>query len=803
MKSVPGLYEKVILCPPNMSQPLSPLSSSDWNARGRLPDSSPSPSRRRKIDEISSRDNDMENISPNPAKRPVYDLMVEDVSNIKSPAIHEMHYAGIGDENDDIVQDIPSSPFQYDARNDTVDLEKLRTASLSSGSTDGSCAPNVLRESSLLRDGEASSPTPIRVLDVPEETLEHRLDFVQESRDQSQIDGDHGDSVIHHQHFGESAQCEIGNSIMEERHNEGMSTVCRDDSLANDHDQVDSDVGNDAIIGDPMDDTCLSTFSAVPNVDMTLFAKLRGSPTKRIHDMTRSLENESNYLSCQNADPVTPKTARRGHHANELLDVTWPTVSPSARKQDIGHDNDAGDLLDLTDQLNYFTRVSQRYAAQNGRISSPRRRSPLKSSRESIRTPGKFALLDFDIPPAPTPRSIPTITPRELESLKSGFLSELSSLKATLSGKEAEVSSLKQAVADAERRVGEASEEVRNEAARREALEIEQAAWERRGKEVENILRGVKSEILERDREREQQTKKFEEAERRREQLESRVVELESQLSASRKAAATAEATSSGNDSYHIKTAEEAAREVQDAVEKVARELHTLYKGKHESKVAALKKSYEARWEKRVREAEHKLKEAIEENERLKTERDATISGPVNPNMSILGRDNEAHEAEKRVLEAQIKGLQQEMSVVKRDNEKLHSELKMERTEKGELVAAVDEWLAMQQIQNQSRRCEPPASDPSYVQQETVAKNSEVSILPESEDFSRSVSGRGGARGIRPPSGGIPTGEKKSSRAGMYGHARTNSSGRSGIAAPTPSRSGIMNSIERMGRGSN
>ncbi|OXV07754.1 hypothetical protein Egran_04481 [Elaphomyces granulatus] len=792
-----------------MSRPLSPLSSSDWNARDRSLDSSPSPARRRKIDEIIARDDDdMENLPPNPAKRPVYDIIVEDGSNTGSLVIDEMHCTGIGDENDDITPNPPSSPFQYDARNDTVDLEKLRTGSLSSGSMNGSCTPNVLRDSV---SGEADSLPPIQLLDVPEqETLEHRPDFIQEGREQPQIDGDHGDSVIHHQHFGESAQCEIGNSIMEERHNEEMSTVCQDDSLANDHDHMDSDVGNDAMIcgtGDPMDDTCLSTFSAVPNADMTLFAKLGGSPTKRIHDMTRSLENTSNYLSRQNAEPVTPKTARRGHHANELLDVNWPTVSPTSRKQNFGHDNDVTDLLDLTDQLNYLTRVSQRYAAQNGRISSPRRRPPLKSSGESIRTPGKFALLDFDIPPAPTPRSIPTITPRELESLKSGFLSELSSLKATLSGKEAEVASLKQAVADAERRVGEASEEVRNEAARREALEIEQAAWERRGKEVESILRGVKAEILERDREREQHTKKFEETERRREQLESRVVELESQLSASRKAAATAEATSSGNDSCHTKTAEEAAREVQDAVERVARELHALYRGKHESKVAALKKSYEARWEKRVREAEHKMKEAIEENERLKTERDATISGPVNPNMSMLGRDNETHEAEKRVLEAQIKGLQQEMAVVKRNNEKLHSELKMERTEKGELVAAVDEWLAMQQIQNQSRRCEPlepPGSDPSCEQQETVTKNLEASIPPESENLSRSVIGRGGPSGIRPPSGGIPAGEKKSSRASMYGgHARTNSTGRSGIAAPTPGRSGIMNSIERMGRGSN
>ena len=48
---------------------------------------------------------------------------------------------------------------------------------------------------------------------------------------------------------------------------------------------------------------------------------------------------------------------------------------------------------------------------------------------------------------------MPSITPRELESLKSNFLSEISSLKASLSGKEAEVQSLKTAVGDAEKRV--------------------------------------------------------------------------------------------------------------------------------------------------------------------------------------------------------------------------------------------------------------------------------------------------------------------------------------------------------------
>ena len=141
-----------------------------------------------------------------------------------------------------------------------------------------------------------------------------------------------------------------------------------------------------------------------------------------------------------------------------------------------------------------------------------------------MRSPSKLSLLDFDIPPAPTPRSIPTVTPRELESLKSGFMSEISSLKATLSGKEAEVASLKTAVGDAERRVGEALEEIRNEAARREAMEIEQAEWDRRGKDMERVLQSVRAELEDGERERDRLTRKADEAERSKEQLEGRAM---------------------------------------------------------------------------------------------------------------------------------------------------------------------------------------------------------------------------------------------------------------------------------------
>ena len=139
-------------------------------------------------------------------------------------------------------------------------------------------------------------------------------------------------------------------------------------------------------------------------------------------------------------------------------------------------------------------------------------------------------LLDFDIPPAPTPRSMPSITPRELESLKSGFLSEISSLKASLSGREAEVQSLKTAVGDAEKRVGESMEQVREERNLKEQLAAEKEEWEKRGREMEAVLRNVKDEIVHGERERDDLEGRLEESERRREAAEMMAQEAESKM---------------------------------------------------------------------------------------------------------------------------------------------------------------------------------------------------------------------------------------------------------------------------------
>lgn len=714
------------------------------------------------------------------------------------------------DDDDQSIAGAPSSPFQYDARDDTVDFQMLRQQ----------------RQASPLAPSEHSATPRKRTYEYgPDERDEHadtdfdgRYKKGANRRDESEINvhADEDASFLNEPKATDDAgQQEAGNnSMMEEKHNEGMSTVLHGDNNDKENDGAANDVFDDAMTDDDhdsIDDTHLSTFSAVPNADMTSFANLRReSPTKAMRNFTSNNPAPA-------VESATPSQARMSNRRSALIDLDTPASSPMSRRDPRGTPN----LMDPMDQPALSPRP--RYSMQNSRY-SPERRSPLRTMRESMRSPGKASLLDFDLPPPPTPRSIPTVTPRELESLKSNFMSEVSSLKATLSGREAEVSSLKQAVTDAERRVGEAMEQVRNEAARKDELELEQAEWQRRGEEMETVLREVKADIVEGEHEKARLLKKVEEVEKGKEQLESRMVELESQLAAARKAAEESKSSTSPDArtdtttaSGHTKTAEETAREVQEAVEKVARELHTLYKSKHETKVAALKKSYESRWEKRVRETENKLKGVQEENQRIKEEREKAAASETANNRDeithMMARANDEHEAEKRVLEAQIKGLQQEMAALREDRDRLQGELEVERAEKGELVAAVDEWLAIQQPgQQNSEPADTTERTPSPYDAASPEPTQRPSAEPVMEDFRRSVShshstsASSSTSGLRAPSatgssGGVEKEKKKAIPKIGAKTPRTNSGGKSGIAVFTPGRSGIMGSIERMGRG--
>ncbi|KAI4114563.1 MAG: hypothetical protein LQ345_004676 [Seirophora villosa] len=551
--------------------------------------------------------------------------------------------------------------------------------------------------------------------------------------------------------------------------------------------------GNDGLsvagtaVGFPgMDDTCFSTFSAVPNTDMTLFAQAGQSPAKAFSPAKRS--REAQYGSAAPTPrPVgrsTPSTSRR-----TAFDDCSP--SPTPRRQKSSRDADTTNLiLDFTEQFNAFSDTSRLSPSHRTRpIMSKFNTQPDLASYTAAKrapSPGKGVpstpsrshnlanLLDFDLPPAPTPRSIPTITARELESLKSSMLSQISNLRATLSGREAEVSSLKEAVTDAERRVGEAQEEIRDQRGQRETLQAEKEDWQARDKEMQSVLRDVKEEIIHEQHEHEKLQQRLEASEKKREEAEAKLVEADSKIAGLQAASAAGSTPVTDGQSTPGRSGDNAA--VEAAVEKVARELHGLYKSKHETKVAALKKSYEARWERKIKDLEARINDLTHENEELRIGRDATMTGVVPGRLPPQTRGAAPqHEDGKRNTEeasqigeqrARLEKLSQEIHTVERENTYLQEQLEKERLEMAELVKATEEMMQLS--------LQPSSSGGGNEKPTSSVENLRGSISKATMN-------------LKPPSAG--SGE---SRIGRMGHSGSGLGG---------TRSGIMSNIERMGRG--
>lgn len=595
------------------------------------------------------------------------------------------------------------------------------------------------------------------------------------------------------------------------RENEGITRtiqVLEDQCAGSVKDNVDND--DMSTIGPPqgypgMDDTGFTTFSAVPNTDMTLFAQLGPSPPRSVlSSPTKAPKlmqlNEETYTS-QHIGLVAP-TSTRCHHFDDC------SPSPTPRHPKAQHE-DTNLILDFTEQFNAFVSSSNLSPNRRNRT-SPRkfhtqpdlasyasdRRTPSPTKRGYRPTtptdPRQFKnLLDFDLTPAPTPRSVPSISARELESLKSSFLSQISSLRATLSGKEAEVNSLKDAVTDAERRVGEALETIRDERNTKEGLQADKLDWEKRDKEMQSVLRDVKEEIIRGDRERDQLQHRLDDSERKREEAENRVIDAQSKIAGLEAVSGEPiNSTTDGTPSSH--TANPGT--VEAAVEKVAKELHGLYRHKHEVKVAALKESYKARWERKIRDLETRIDQVSRENEDLRLGRDATMSGVVPGSLSSVPLpghtvDQEQLDEERAVqtqrAEDQSKilaSVQEEMKRVRYDNGYLTAQLEKERLEMADLVAATEEMMQLS-LQN-------PASN------ETPSEPSAASSIENLRgSISRSTSG------LRVPSSGAGPGgpgpaKSKIGRMGGTGEMK----GRGGFGGAGLS-SGIMGNIERMGRG--
>jgi chromosome segregation ATPase len=442
----------------------------------------------------------------------------------------------------------------------------------------------------------------------------------------------------------------------------------------------------------------------------------------------------------------------------------------------MNNDGTTSFLIDFTQQMEGINTYRQHSPAKSQ--TEPNllqymnsQRSPNKASaRQSYATPGKpnniLNLLDFELPPAPTPRSIPTITVRELESLKSSYLSQISSLKATLSGREAEVESLKRAVGDAERRVGEAQESLREEKSKREWAEQEKVGWEKRGQEVENVLKSVKEEIYNSEVEKEDLHRKIEEQERRVEEAEARATKAEE-----RYADALAARANTGEAGEESTATEEqvqrlVAAQIDSKIEAVSRELHSVYKEKHERKVATLKKSYEARNAQKCEGLQNRLAELEKLNDELIAAKDSTFTNELSPGKSS-GMNAEAEAELKAQLEEQrahLARLENEMQTSRQQQEQLMHDLEQERIEKGDLVAAVDEMLLLQSEQGPAQGA--------------------MSVV---EDFRKSISR---PTGLRAPGGMAPP-ESRIGRSMPSGLAR---------AGSNAGKSKILSSIERMGR---
>lgn len=299
-----------------------------------------------------------------------------------------------------------------------------------------------------------------------------------------------------------------------------------------------------------------------------------------------------------------------------------------------------------------------------------------------------------------TPGSKPSITQQEFETVKTSYEFEISALKKS---RDTEINSLREKLLGAEKREAETMEFMQQELESRMKIEGDRDEWRRRTGGLQAEMDSILLDAFEKDRREKELTDKVTEVEGANQKLQERVSSLEKELSATRKSLQSAESSLKLADNSHSGiTQEDVDKQVGDAVTKVAADLHVVYKEKHETKVAALKKSYASRWEKRIKEIETKLNAAMEENTQLKMSQVETK--PPTENQSSwtpadeekMTQERDKLSEEKQALETRVDELSRELTNINGHVESLQLELKTERMEKDELVATVEEWLAIQ-----------------------------------------------------------------------------------------------------------
>lgn len=524
---------------------------------------------------------------------------------------------------------------------------------------------------------------------------------------------------------------------------------------------LDDKTMHDETVGD------LSTISAI-TTDMTRLANIRTSPSKQTKAEAwspskqlrnsiitstpntaqrplRLLSSSRNSTSSNEDDDATPRRPRNSNDATtDLLNFTGQTniviPPPGSAPRSMRRSPSGRGAFPIRVNPSSFHRSQASVDRERATGRSPQKQhqavfgdkpAPLtpaahRQSGYSTSTGLGMDLLDIDLEPMATPRSIPTVTPRELETLRSELQSRISGLEATLSGKEAEVMALKRSITDAEVRAGKISEELRTERGSREEMELAKDDLERRSREMEEVLREVKQNIFLEEREKEKLRRQGEEADRRAEEQEIRILELQASLDTLRSdRIKNSPSPEKGHEPGTPGMGGDIDFAVKDATEKVARELHTLYKSKHERKVSDLKVSYEKRWIKQVEQLRSDLKASQDEVVKLQTEREATMSGVIPGQSEALSRMegqieelrrwNEETTAGKKMAEAEAAGLRSQVDSLSNETQMLRKEIEQERIEKGELVAQVDVFLTMSAQAEEQRLAQqqaPPVSPP-------------------------------------------------------------------------------------------
>jgi chromosome segregation ATPase len=535
---------------------------------------------------------------------------------------------------------------------------------------------------------------------------------------------------------------------------------------------------------------------------------------------------------------MTPSTVRR----------TDRTPSPTPRRS--RKENDTTNLLlDFTAQFEAFS-TSRRGSPARGRASPPRsttepnllsfyqnQRSPAKGGASHVSsTPGHnrqlLNLLDFELPPPPTPRSVPTVTIRELESLKSSFQSQISSLTASLSGKEAQVESLVQAVSDAERRVGEAQEALRDERSTREYAELQMIDWKKKGEEVQNLLQDVQSEMARNDTERDSLLARLADAEKRAEEADAKSSELETKLiEAESKNVDMTTMINPEEEGKKIYSELECQTAVAEKVNEVARDLHSAYKAKHEKKIKALKDNYQKKADERCKELRVQIIRLERQVEEAEKKRDDTFgkilpgdlkNGQAPASASSTSTDDlkllESQKSEIENLKAKMAGLQSELESLRSSHATLLQDLEAERVEKGELVAAAEQMLVMCGAQMEELQQEEFRK--SQMRSSSSGPPKTSSAPPQAENTMRSFLAGGGAPISSNRPGSALGGGRPGSALGDRGSNAGSGIGKpSGLRAPggfgygggTPAlnrstsggKSRLLSNIERMGGGGN